>query len=710
MAYNHIVTEQDLELLAQPNKTAYLKAEILDYEKLPLYQFEDVITDLSITIDANSDNRRSASITLHPKDETYYRMNDDSKLWFNHFLRCHLGFWHCRTQSVVWYCIGTFLIDEATFRLDESSGEMTISCKDLFQLLNGTEGGAMKTRNATIPEGSLIAGAMTALIAGAMTALSSDQSSIPDYLIDDMGQYRSVDSYITELAQTHKLFSGANDASFSNTDAAKRYKMLLQAKADAKNENILFFSLTSFKQEELQKLQELQGPQKLQEPRENSSIDSQLPPAQLVDSAIENIIVLDLSDETVKSNVRNGIQPGSVLRERIFTDHDFENLRLLVFVPDKTLLPSPEAIYDAGKGWGYTKNGELVFDEKQHYCMAAFFRTLIEVPYRLEFHSQDTIGSMGNTLRDLYPGWETFFDPWGTFVAQRIPGDAESPPVLDADTMASLCISASPSYPLSDVKNVVKIIGADLNPEHFATECKLEGSVYQATIEGFENYTVNQPIAVYIPENNPDNAKLQIIGKDNTLLASCSILDAATGKPYPANTFLKGQVYIFYYSYDHFCYKGQFEASAVAMLVGKNPTTDQKKAWQEEFCCNNLLFRIEPDSPFCVEKIGVRYILNPDSDIKGTNYDSITSDALAGSMAQYMLWKMAALQDSLELQTLIIPFLDVNQKIEFRNPLSKEIESYMIHSIRYTLSNGTMDISASRFCELYPKLKGEETI
>lgn len=85
------------------------------------------------------------------------------------------------------------------------------------------------------------------------------------------------------------------------------------------------------------------------------------------------------------------------------------------------------------------------------------------VPHDLEYGSGATIWEVISELRDLYAGWETFFDVDGTFVCQKIPTGVEDPTFLSNDVFNDLVIRENDIDDASAARNVSKLYGATID-------------------------------------------------------------------------------------------------------------------------------------------------------------------------------------------------------------------------------------------------------
>lgn len=98
-----------------------------------------------------------------------------------------------------------------------------------------------------------------------------------------------------------------------------------------------------------------------------------------------------------------------------------------------------------------------------------------------------------------------------------------------------------------------------------------------------------------------------------------------------------------------------------------------------------------PDSPYIASKIGVREI-----SLSGSDYEKIPTVELCAERAEYEGWKRTRLEDSITLNMIDIPWLDLNKKVTYKS------NQYITKSIDRDFVSGTMSITMTRFYPLYP--------
>lgn len=74
------ITDAQFRTATQSIQNKYIRLELLNYQFQTVDSLEGVATSGSITIDANSDIRRTASITLVVKDSSF-QVTPGGKIW-----------------------------------------------------------------------------------------------------------------------------------------------------------------------------------------------------------------------------------------------------------------------------------------------------------------------------------------------------------------------------------------------------------------------------------------------------------------------------------------------------------------------------------------------------------------------------------------------------------------------------------------------------
>lgn len=326
------------------------------------------------------------------------------------------------------------------------------------------------------------------------------------------------------------------------------------------------------------------------------------------------------------------------------------------------------------------------------------------IPYDLEFGSSVTVYEILNKLLELYPGYEVYFDVDGTFICEPMPTLKDEANVLDAETMSHLVISEGLSNSFDDVKNVIVVWGRALTADRFADQSTGSGSQYSISLDGSgsASFVLVEDMTIGFVANcdNLDNPTLKINSLTAYPLKQEYVDDDynLVQEPLPSGFLKSDGMYVFKYSNNAFWYQGVYQIHVVAKEVASNPTSDEMEQDKLKYGTNKIRYIINPDSPYTVERIGEIVAVKT-----GNEYDNIYTENLAFERAEYDLWQSTRLNDSITLDMVAVPWLDVNQKIEYTSLNTGITSEYIIKQIsNLSCSSGTMSVNAIKFYPLYP--------
>lgn len=314
-----------------------------------------------------------------------------------------------------------------------------------------------------------------------------------------------------------------------------------------------------------------------------------------------------------------------------------------------------------------------------------------KVPYDLKYGAASSIYSIVKEVRDLFYLYETFFDG-RTFVCQEVPTCEDDPVFLPAEVLDPLVVSESTNSDFSVIRNCTEVWGKVLTATYSAGSSTLSEGVYALSVEQYKQRQKSR-VSFIPPESNPASALIQINEEE-----ACPLVDEE-GRPLAAGTMVGGKLCVVCYEDGKFFYLGQSQAHAMVMLVGREPTPEEIAEAKRAEGCDNLKFIVLPESPFTIEKIGRKNQV-----LQGGEYDHITSDALAMQRAEYENWKSTRLTDSVSIEALLIPWLDVNKKVSYTPRYDPALGTlqYIVKHIEFSLKSGTMTVSMCRFFPYYP--------
>lgn len=291
----------------------------------------------------------------------------------------------------------------------------------------------------------------------------------------------------------------------------------------------------------------------------------------------------------------------------------------------------------------------------------------LTIPHKIEFNSSETYYGMLNTIVELYSYFEMFFDMYGTFVIQKIPHQEAESVVLNKEFFAPLVIQESINTSFKEVYNKIKLYGQSLESDYTSSSCTYENNIYNATIEGVTSLDNFTKYAIQIPTLNQADAKININN-----IGALYITDDV-GKYLPEGTLTTGyNVFKYRKTNNDLYWLGQYQVYAEA----------------EE--TNSI-------SPFHKSKIGEIVKI-----CSGDDFDFIYSNSLAQNRANYELYHACRIQESISINMIDVPWLDVNWLIEYQSYTTKDIKRYVIKQISGSTTEGVIDVSMVAFYDQDP--------
>lgn len=300
-----------------------------------------------------------------------------------------------------------------------------------------------------------------------------------------------------------------------------------------------------------------------------------------------------------------------------------------------------------------------------------------EVPYDLEFNTGSTYADVWTKIRDLYDGWEFFFDIDGTFIWRQVPTCLSDPVILNDSIMQDIIIDESVSTSLSGICNVTEVFGKVLElsgEDRYSETSTYANNTYTITLEGYEKWEdVNTltKFAFKINTSNSEAPKFSLNG-----YSSIPIYDG-DGVPLKAGRLKSGSTYVF-----------RFRRSTVDIDTSQ---VISGMYLLGQYQCYGKYKEESPSCPYSTVNIGEVG--------KSVQYDSLTDDAACYNQAQYLTYKTTAMMDTITLTTQMIPWIEINQKVEYTSHLSNETNQYIIKSFNWTTGDGTMTLVLYKFIE-----------
>lgn len=327
-----------------------------------------------------------------------------------------------------------------------------------------------------------------------------------------------------------------------------------------------------------------------------------------------------------------------------------------------------------------------------------------EIPYDMEWGAGVSVYEILEELINLYTSYEFFFDVDGYFVCQKIPTGYGDPILLNDTILHDLIIEEPHKNNYSTVFNVTEVYGKCWDTDYFVDETVKNGNQYDCVLN-IENFVYKQEryYGFTVPEGaslNDESPKIKI----NDL----AVLDIVNddGTPLKAGTLQENYSYVVRIgdlgkvngntgseSIAAF-YQGQYQIHAISTLWNKKPSEEVQNEYKTKYNCLNMSFVVSPENPFAIDRIGD--VVN-----KPIEDEVIWLDKDCLERAEYENWKTTVLTDTVSMQTIIIPWLDVNEKIEHTVDIKtdKTPQQYIIKSLSCDFMSGVMECELINFYE-----------
>ena len=703
MAYT--VTQRDLRLLKQPIKQVYIKLELINMYNSNAYDFSNFnswftpngvilgsITDGSCTITNSSDIRRTMNLTMVVTDDSY-GIGYDKKIWLDTLIRPYIGIKDLTDGEIVYYPLGIFVITDGGYSYSADTNSLSLNLSDLICLLNGDRNGVIGAMNTMTVEHA------PAIADSSVYINSTEKKLVIRFYIDNYTVNKvdgvpvyydrtigfTVPSYF--LQQKYREFDVYMCINPSREDAQYLYGCYPLRK----------YNYPNYERGEILKGKDLDFNKEYY--------------CDFYGNSTNDYTFTCLGEiNTLKNVIVDTLKQFTPFRKYMITNVGEENDTL-------------------------TTKGSYV-------------------PYDLTFTTNSKVYDVIKKCVELYPGYESFFDEDGVFITQRIPSCEDSNVVLDEENLNGLVISEDTNYDFKSVYNVTEIFGKVIDFDRYDknssitfdhTNKRIVIDVH-ISLYGYDSSGKKNDPYIYIPNENIGFRIENISDSDRQLAADYPIYvrinhddkasdnlpeillinDYTSKKQIHIDSILSNVSYGFkpylvaensqstYYA----VYVGQYQVHAICMLVDKEPSDEIKALHKKNNNCDQISYIVnegevttytangEPvteylteNCPYTVEKLGeIRQVLS-DGD-----YSNIYTNELARQRAELEEWKAGRLTDSTTIETILIPFLSVNQKIKYKSVKTHEVGTYITDEVSFNFSDFKMNIKMHKLYHTDPAI------
>ena len=619
------ISQNDYTILKQQTINKYIRLDILDYNFNIVDEVSGDLINLSVSVNADSDLRRSCQVELVVKGNGY-KVQSGGKIWLDKYIRPWIGYESIHTGEIQWYNQGVFLINVPTYNYDATTKSLSFEGLDLMSKLTGVRDGQLEGLETIIHQGENVRDVIISTI--------SQLGGFKKYIVNNCqyqnGEIQNVpnDIEINQGGTVYDILKQLRDILpsyeiFFNTDGVFIYQPI----PTGKNESILI----------------------------DDDLLSQITISEDVAVDFENVKnVVEVWGQThdLDNFATSFTLDGNDITLAVPGISSLDQNTLIGFTPTSDIDGSI-SIKLSGVSTGESGEGYMVSDVANpnagggvFICNGGFKKTSTSGQY---FIGKANAQYQYNISRVFFNLKE---EATVTLHAKSVYKNT-----LSSD-FALGKVDASLENGLGDNTQMRKGITNDEWVWNFTVP---KGSHFVDVYVQWTEWNAENYFGLYfeIPSGISTDAYF-LVKQDATAVTHLS----------------KDELYLIVWNGANWTFLGHQQAQAVA---------------KDE----------NPESPFYIySSVGeIRLVLY------SGEYDNIYSDDLAQQRANYELWKRTRLEDMITLTCVPIPWLDVNQLVEYTSHESGETHQYIIKSITTDYNEtGTQTIVMSRYYPLYPDI------
>lgn len=138
------ITERQYSIVKQPTRDLHCKVNLLNYQFQIVDDISGVVVSDSWTISANSDIRRTGTLTIVPDDEQAYKIQAGSKIFLDKYVQVYIGIKDNLTEEIVYNNMGIYLINNPSHTFNSTTNTITLQLVDLMAKLTGLRNGNLE--------------------------------------------------------------------------------------------------------------------------------------------------------------------------------------------------------------------------------------------------------------------------------------------------------------------------------------------------------------------------------------------------------------------------------------------------------------------------------------------------------------------------------------------------------------------------------------
>ena len=153
------ITQNDFNIITQKYYNRYIKINLLDFQYHTVDEISGEMLSCSISVDADSDLRRSCTISLVVNDSSF-NIQAGGKIWIDKYIQIYIGLENIYTNEIQWYSQGIYLINAPEWSYNSSNNILSFTGLDLMSKLTGLRNGQLEGVPTVISQGESVRNAI----------------------------------------------------------------------------------------------------------------------------------------------------------------------------------------------------------------------------------------------------------------------------------------------------------------------------------------------------------------------------------------------------------------------------------------------------------------------------------------------------------------------------------------------------------------------
>lgn len=149
-------SQLDYDLVQLRTRNSKIKIEVMDFEFRTLSSLEGKAIEGNISIDANSDIRRTCNLTLIVENASNM-IAPGGEIWLDRYIKVYKGIDNPFGNDTVWWNMGIFIINSPNNVFNATTNTIQFEALDLMAKLSGRRNGQLPAVATVVPAGNKIA-------------------------------------------------------------------------------------------------------------------------------------------------------------------------------------------------------------------------------------------------------------------------------------------------------------------------------------------------------------------------------------------------------------------------------------------------------------------------------------------------------------------------------------------------------------------------